>query len=91
MISQPRAAAASARVEHPAGLVDAHLALLAQLRQRALAVLVLAHVGGVGEEDCGHRWLWFNPDGGREASTLLHPRFRGDATQISIGAEEEHR
>ena len=28
------------RVEHPAGLVDAHLAQLAQLRQRALAVIV---------------------------------------------------
>jgi hypothetical protein len=41
-------------IEHPAGVVDAHLAERAQGRDGALAVIIAQHVGHVGEEDARH-------------------------------------
>jgi hypothetical protein len=41
-------------IEHPAGVVDAHVAELAQGGDGALAVIIAQHVGHVGEEDARH-------------------------------------
>ena len=45
------------RVKHRAGFVEPHGAELAQLAERALAIVILQHVGDVGEEDAGHESL----------------------------------
>ena len=41
-------------VEHLAGVVEPHLAELAHLGERARAVIILQHVGDVGEENGRH-------------------------------------
>src|ERR1700732_1778038 len=42
------------RVEHLAGGVEPHLAELAHRGQRTFTVIVLQHVGNVGQENLGH-------------------------------------
>ena len=54
-LAAARGLAQGAGVEHAAGVVEPHIAELAQRGKRALAVIIRQHVGRVGEQDRGHR------------------------------------
>src|SRR4029077_1683219 len=67
-------------VEHLAGIVEPHVAELAQLGESALAVVVLKHVGDVSEKNCRHSLL-------RACGLLL----RGSAINLAKGRSFYHR